>query len=335
LHSPCRAAGRTEPSPGGLLDRLLEEATIEIIGVIGTSAGAINSVVLADRLVKGGPELARRGLRQFWESVGRMLGFGNMLWPLSGEAAAAVRLDQTPAYLWWDVLSRNLSPHELNPTGYNPLREPLAEMIDFERLRAQDAVEVMVCATNVRTARRRAFTNEDISVEAVLASACLPHLFQAIEIDGESHWDGSYTGNPALVALIRKLPKCDLVIVRIDPVVREDVPHSVRDIHDRLIEISFKCAFWLKLSALGVILKFVDEGLLDPARFGRIFFHAIEPSGELEELALSSKRNNYAAFLEYLFDLGRKTAATWLAEKGAAIGQRSTIDLQKLLPVEA
>src|SRR5271166_4076890 len=296
----------------GVLDRMLEETTIDIIGVTGTSAGAMNAVALADGLVRGGPEQARQELRQCWEAIGKMPGFGSFLRPMSGETAARLRLEYTPPYLLWDIMTRNLSPYEFNPANYNPLRDLLTQLIDFDRLRAQEAVQLMVCATNVRTATRRVFTNTDI-----------------VEIDGEAYWDGGYTGNPALAALVRKMPECDLIIVRIDPIQREGVPPSMRDIHDRLIEISFNSAFWLELSAIGLLLKFVDEGLLDRTRFGRIHFHAIEAHAELEKIALSTKRNNYSAFLEYLFDLGRQTADAWLADKGSEIGQRSTIDLQK------
>ena len=319
----------------GVLDRILEETTIDIIGVTGTSAGAMNAVALTDGLVRGGPEQARQELRQFWEAIGKMPGIGSLLGPMSGETAARLRLEYTPPYVLWDMMTRNLSPYEFNPANYNPLRDLLTQLIDFDRLRAQETVQLMVCATNVRTATRRVFTNTDISVDAVLASACLPHLFQAVEIDGEAYWDGGYTGNPALAALVRKMPNCDLIIVRIDPIQREGVPRSMRDIHDRLIEISFNSTFWMELSAIGILLRFVDEGLLDRTRFGRIHFHTIEAHAELEKIALSTKRNNHLPFLEYLFDLGRQTADAWLADKGPAIGQRSTIDLQKLLPVGA
>ena len=319
----------------GVLDRILEEATIDIIGVTGTSAGAMNSVLLADGMVRGGPEEARRRLRQFWEAIGRMPGFATFLWPMSGESAATMHIEQTPAYLAWDMLSRNLSPYDLNPTNFNPLRGPLTELVDFDRIRAQEAFQVMVCATNACTSKRRVFTNKDISVDAVLASACLPQIFPAVEIDGEPYWDGGFTGNPAFVGLIRKLPKCDLVIVRIDPIHRPEAPRTPRDIHDRILEVSFNSTYWLELSALGVILKFVDEGLLDRERFGRILFHSIEASSVMEKFPGSSKINNYPALLQYLFDLGRKTADDWFAHHGAAIGQRSTIDLQALLPVGA
>ena len=177
----------------GVLDRLLEETSIDIIGVTGTSAGAMNAVALADGLVRGGHEQARQRLREFWTAVGKMPGFGSFLWPMSGEEASTMRLELTPMFQSFDVLSRNLSPYDLNPTGFNPLRGPLDELIDFDRLRAQDDIKVLVCATNVRTAARRVFDNADISVDAVLASACLPQMFPAVEIDGEPYWDGGYT----------------------------------------------------------------------------------------------------------------------------------------------
>jgi len=263
-----------------------------------------------------------------------MPGFGSLLGPLSGRAAAELRLEYTPSYLIWDVVSRNLSPYELNPLNFNPLRAPLAELIDFDRLRTQRAIQVMVCATNVRTARRRVFTNADISIDAVLASACLPQLFPAVEIDGESYWDGGYTGNPAMAALIQRMPSCDMVIVRVDPISRVQTPRGVREIEDRVREIGFNSTFWLELSAIAILLKLVDEGHLDRERFGRFRFHAIEASVEMEKLASSSKLNNHMAFLEHLFALGRQTADQWLTLNGASLGRSSTIDLQKLLPVD-
>ena len=318
----------------GLLDRLLEENTFEIIGVTGTSAGAMNAVVLVDGLLRGGPAEARKRLRLFWEAVGKMPGFGSMLWPLSGEAAADVKIDQTAPYLLFDMARRNMSPYDLNPSNINPLRAPLTELVDYERIRSQDDIKILICATNVRTSRRRGFTNETISVDATLASACLPDLFPAVEIDGEPYWDGGYTGNPAFTGLLRQLPKCDLIIVRIDPVYRGQLPRTVGAIHDRMIEVSFNSTFWLELSALAVLLQLVEEGQLDRERFGRINFHGIEAHEDLEKLPLSSKLNNYPAFLEHLFNLGRKAADVWLTKHGAAVGERSTLDLKSLLSAE-
>ena len=319
----------------GILDRLLEEESFDFLGASGTSAGAMNAIVLADGLVRGGRAQARRQLRQFWEQVGKMPGFGSQFGPVSGEAAAKLPLEYTPAYAMWEAVSRNLSPYDLNPWNFNPLRAPLEEMIDFERLRAQPDFQVMVCATDVRTARRRVFTNEDISVDAVLASACLPQLFPAVEIDGHAYWDGGFTGNPALTPLLQRMPACDFVIVRVDPVNRDQAPRSMHDIMDRVREIGFNSSFWLELATLAIILKLVDAGFLPSERFGRFRFHAIAASEEMEKLAGTSKLNNHMAFLEYLFALGRSTAARWLELNGPALGQRSTVDLQRVLPESA
>jgi len=316
----------------GVIDRVLEEKTIEIIGVTGTSAGALNAALMTDGLVRGGPEQARAKLRQFWEAIGEMPGFGSFLWPMTGEMAATLRLEYTPAYLILGALGRYLSPYDLNPSNYNPLRPLLTDLIDFDRVRAQDDVQIVVCATNARKARRRIFTNADISVDAVLASACMPQMLPAVEIDGEPYWDGGFTGNPALTPLLNKMPKCDFIIVRIDPINRAEAPRTVQDIFDRIFEISFNATFWLELSALAVVLRFVDEGLLDREQFGRIFFHAIEASGTMEKFTPSSKLNNYPALLQYLFELGRKAADDWFIHNDAAIGVRSTVDLQLLLP---
>jgi NTE family protein len=301
----------------------------------GTSAGAMNAVTLVDGLLRGGPKQARKELRQFWEAIGKMVGFSSFLiWPMSGEYAASAPLEHNPFYAAWAMLSRNVSPYDLNPLNYNPLRDLLIEMIDFDRVRAQKTIGVLVSATNVRTAMRRSFHNADISVDAVLASACLPQMMPAVEIDGEPYWDGGFTGNPGITGLLRRLPKCDVVVIRIDPVHRAEVPRKPSDIIDRFTEISFNSTFWLELSALGFLSKLIDEGELDRERFGRFLFHTIEASSIMEKFPASSKANNYPALLEYLFDLGRRTADAWLAHHGAEIGHRSTFDLQKLLPLD-
>jgi NTE family protein len=232
------------------------------------------------------------------------------------------------------MATHHLSPYEMNPFQFNPLREPLQKLVDFERLRRQDAILAVLCATNVRTGKRRSFSNAELTVDVVLASACLPELFPAVEIDGEAYWDGGYTGNPAMMPLIRWLPGCDLIIIRIDPVQRRDLPHSMSDIRDRLTEISFNAASDTELAAIGMLFKYMDEGLLPRERFGRFRVHAIEASALLEELPLSSKRNNYAPFLEYLFDNGRQAADAWLLTHADAIGERSTFDLRDFLQKE-
>jgi NTE family protein len=315
----------------GVLDRMLEDPTLEIVGITGTSAGAMNTVVLADGLLRGGPEGGRQRLREFWEAVGKMPGFGTMLWPLSGETQSHVHLEQTPPYLIWDTVSRNLSPYELNPTNFNPLREPLNKTVDFERLRSEKDLMIAVCATNALTSRRRVFTNTDISVDAVLASACLPQLFPAVEIDGQPYWDGGFTGNPAMISLLPFLDKADFIIVRIDPIIRVDWPRSVREIHDRVTEVSFNSTFWLEAAAIGMLVGMRDLGIIKGERFYRFNFHCIEASSELEKIPASTKLNNSPEFLGFLFDLGRTTANAWLGRYGEAVGQRSTLDLTQFM----
>jgi len=321
----------------GVLDRLLEDSTLEIIALTGTSAGAMNAVVAADGLLRGGPEGARQRLREFWEAIGKMPGFGTPLWPLSGAAQSKVNLDHTPAYIAWEAATRNLSPYQLNPTDFNPLREPLTRLVDFERLRAEKNLKVIVCATNALTSRRRTFDNRDISIDAVLASACLPHMFRSVIIDGEPYWDGGYAGNPAMLAILPPLPKSDLIIVRIDPIVRADEPRTVGEIQERETEVSFNATFWLEVTYLGLILKLRERGFLDDKvaqRIDRLKFHCIEASQHFEKMPFSTKRNNSLAFLEFLFDLGRTTADEWLDRNREAIGQRSTVDLTKLVRLD-
>jgi NTE family protein len=307
-----------------VLDRLLDDATIDVKGVTGTSAGAMNAAALVDGLLRGGPEQARTQLRRYWEAVGAMPGFGSFFSGMSGEEAAITPLESVPAY----AEMKHLSPYDLPSSHTNPLRPILAELIDFDRLRLQDEVQLAVCATNARNARRRTFTNRDVSVDALLASACLPQLFRAVEIDGEPYWDGGSTGNPSIMPLLTKMRGCDLIIVRIDPVNRNEAPRSLPDIFHRNIEISHNSTFWLEIGTLAVLTRFVDE---QRSPFGRVRFHIMEASPVMERFPMSSKLNNYPPLLEYLFELGRKTCDAWLAQNGEALGQRSTLDIQQLL----
>jgi len=318
----------------GALDRLLQEPAFAIDSVTGTSAGAMNAVVLADGLARGGAEEARKGLRLFWEAVASIPGLATFFAPTAGRFGEAWDLDNSPAYILFDMMSRLWSPYDLNPLGYHPLRGLLEEQVDFERLRAQDRVRVMLCATNVHSGRRRIFDTHDVSLEAVLASACLPFVFPAVEIDGEPYWDGGYTGNPAIAPFLREGCVTDLIIIGINPLVRKETPRHAREIINRVNEISFNSTFWLELTAIAVMLEMVDEGLIEAARVPSIRFHGIDAGHTLAALGASSKMNNSRAFIEYLFGLGSAAADTWLGENRAAIGKRSTLELKHLLPVD-
>jgi NTE family protein len=309
----------------GVLDRLLDDATSDIIGVTGTSAGAISGAILVDGLAGGGPTQARAKLRRYWEAVGAAPGFGSFFSGMSGEEAAVTPLESIPACA--EKMRQNLSPFDA-PSD-SALGLLLSELIDFNRLRLQEKIQLTICATNARTAKRRVFTNQEVSFDVLLASTCLPQYFRAVEIDGEAYWDGGWTGNPAIAPLLTKMPDCDLIIVRVDPVNRRELPRSLPDIFHRTLEISQNSTMWLELGALAVVLRFVDERR---SPFGRIRFHVIEASPIMERFPASSKLNNYPPFLEYLFDLGRQTCDAWIAQNEKALGQHSTMDVQQLLP---
>jgi NTE family protein len=311
----------------GVLDRFLEDASLNVIGVTGTSAGAMNGAVLVDGLVREGPKEARAKLRRYWEAVGAMPGFGSLFSGISGEEAATTPLESIPAYV--ERVQQDFSPYDTSPSISTPLRLLLADLINFDHLRSQKEIQLTVCATNARTAIRRVFTNQDITVDALLASACLPQLYRAVEIDGEPYWDGALTGNPALAPLLTRLSDCDLIIVRVDPAKRPAVPRSLHDILNRTVEISHNSTFWLEIGALAVVFRFVDE---DRSPFGYVRFHVIEASPIMERFPMSSKLNNYPPLLEYLFDLGRQTCDTWLGQHRDSLGRRSTMNVQQLLP---
>ena len=312
----------------GVLDRLLAEPSFEIVGISGTSAGAMNAGILADGLRRGGPSLARTDLRNYWEDVGRLPGFAS-LWP-RGEHTW--HLDSNPAFLWADMLTRICSPYQTNPSNYNPLRK-LLERIDFAGLREDPrAPRVFICATNVRTGLRRVFHNEELSLEVLLASACLSQLYQAVQIGEDSYWDGGYTGNPALAPLYLGTSATDVIVVGINPMERSAVPQTARGIIDRVDEISFNSTFMLELGAIA----FVENLMKSATGLGSARLLYVHGSGDaaLGEFGASSKMNNEWSFLLHLHETGWQAADHWLAENLAAVGNRSTVDLSGLVPQE-
>jgi NTE family protein len=313
----------------GVLDRLLEEPSFDIVGISGTSAGAMNAGILADGLRRGGPGHARSALAQYWEDVGRLPGFSAFGLPASVDGTHW-HLDNNPVFLWADMLSRILSPYQANPLDYNPLRG-LLERIDFEGLRNDaDAARVFISATNVRTGLRRVFNNEELSLDVLLASACLPHLYQAVQIGTDHFWDGGYTGNPALAPLYLRTTASDLIVVGINPLERPTVPQTARAIIDRIDEISFNSTFMLELSAIAFVEDLIRSGSAEPP-FRPLYAHGIGDKA-LGSFGASSKMNNDWAFLRHLHEIGQRAAQCWLEENRDAVGIRSTVDLSGLVP---
>ncbi len=317
----------------GVLDRLLEEPGLEIVGVSGASAGAMNAAVLADGLRRG-PEAARAALRGFWEGLGRMPGFALLRGPQLLHRPGEWHFDNSPFFFWYSLLTRIWSPYDLNPFNLHPLRG-LIEPIDFEGLRRDPAaVRVFIGATNVRTGRRRVFENAELTPDVLLASACLPFVFQAVEIDGEGYWDGGYTGNPALGPLYQETDATDLMILGINPLFRETLPRSAGEIANRVDEISFNSSFMLELSAIAFIDQLLATGGMDRSRFRPLLIHGIDGGAKLGALGASSKMNNERAFLRHLYSIGREAADDWMAGHGDDLGKRSTVDLASLAPLQ-
>lgn len=315
----------------GVLDRLLEDERVVIDGISGTSAGAMNGAVLAYGMARGGREGARALLSRFWTEIGRAASWSPFQPTWFDNLWGGGRLDFSPAYFAFDLWSRLLSPYQFNAFDYNPLRTILGELIDFEELRHSHGVKLFASATNVRTGKIKVFGLHEISAEAILASACLPMLFRAVEIEGEHYWDGGYMGNPAIFPLLYECEASDVVIVEVNPIRTERVPETAREILDRMNNISFNSTLMREMRAIAFVSELVGEHLLTGNnRLRKINFHMIEAERAMDALGASSKFNASTAFLSSLRDLGRERADEWLNQSFAKVGAESSIDLQHL-----
>lgn len=314
----------------GVVDKLLEDGRIRIEAVSGTSAGAMNAVVLADGLAAGGRDRAREALYKFWKAVNHAARFSPMQRSLLDILTGKWNLDYSPGFVWFDLLSRVASPYELNPLNISPLRELLVQQVDFERVRTFPGLKLFISATQVRTGRIEVFEQASLLPEHVMASACVPFVFHAVEIEGESYWDGAYMGNPALFPFIRRSQAQDIVIVQINPLERRKSPRTARDILDRINEITFNASLFKEFRAIDFVTRLLDEGILDEKRYKRLFIHMIAAENEMEPLGVSSKLNAEWSFLRHLRDLGREAAAHWLDRNFSGLGERSTVNLRSL-----
>ncbi|WP_346797201.1 patatin-like phospholipase family protein [Halomonas sp. Bachu 37] len=310
----------------GVIDRLLEDERIEIEGISGTSAGAMNGVVVADALTRGDQETARRALYDFWRAVSR----AGMASPVRRTPVDMLKgnwsLDHSPGYLAMDLMSRLVSPYQFNPLNVNPLRKIVAEHVDFERVQRCEQLKLFVAATNVRSGKQRVFRREEMTVDVLMASACLPLFFQAVEIDGEAYWDGGYMGNPALFPLMEECSTRDILLVQINPVSREEVPTSASAILNRLNEITFNASLIKEIRMIAMLKNSLEAQGIENC-YQQSLFHRISGEQALENLSVSSKLNSEWPFLCHLFDHGRAATERWLEENFDAIGQRSTLDI--------
>lgn len=309
----------------GVLSRILEENWLTIEAISGTSAGAMNAAVLASGYAVGGREGARDALDRYWQKVSAAARFSPFQRSPLDILLGRWTLDTSPLFVAMDLMSRVVSPYSLNPTGANPLTDILDDVIDFDAI-AKGPIKLFISATNVRTGRNRIFRNAEITPQVLLASACLPTLFQAVEIDGESYWDGGYSGNPTMTPLIEESNARDTILVQINPVERPDTPRTARDILNRLNEVSFNAVLLKELRMMALLQREAVAGAGEGARWARMRVHRIA-SDAMTELGYSSKLNAEWEFLTMLHDEGRRSAEAFYRAHRDEIGKRSTLDL--------
>lgn len=316
----------------GVLDRLLEDDRIEIEGISATSAGAMNAGAMLQGYLRGGRDGARQALDGFWRKVAAMAVFSPIRRSYYDKLVSNWNLDTSPAYLFADTLMRLFSPYELNPQNLNPLRDFIHEALDADAIRAADPFKLYVSATSARTGQIRVFDRLEISADVFLASACLPFAFHAVEIDGEPYWDGGYMGNPALFPLIANCSSDDIVIVQINPLIRDQSLRTASEIMNRLNEITMNASLRHELQFIAAMQKLIDSerlsgGATNNLRNTRI--HMVAAPETMASLGVASKSNGEIEFLEYLRDVGRACAEVWLKENFDLLGERSSVNLEE------
>ena len=320
----------------GVLDYLLEDGRLAIEGISGASAGAVNAVVLADGLVRGGREEARRRLAAFWRAASRdgalpeaqRKVLDRLFWFAPGSGS--------PMQAWLEALSQYFSPYDLNPLNINPLRDLIERFVDFDAIRRCERLRLFISATNVQTGRLRVFPREAVTADVVMASAALPLLFRAVEIDGVPYWDGGYMGNPVLFPLYHTTETEDLLIVQINPLRRDGVPTSAKEIMNRINEITFNSSLLAELRAIEFVGRLIDEGRLrrgsGAGEYRRINVHRIALANN--GLPGDSKLNNDFDFFQMLHRAGRRAARRFLDAHYDDIGVRGTVDLKSEVRAE-
>ena len=326
----------------GVLDRLCEDGRLAIDGLSATSAGAMNAVVFAYHNMRGGYDGARQGLEEFWRGVSEAGRLYNPVRQMPWESMIFGwrALDESLAYHWFEAFTRLYSPYQFNPLDFNPLAGLLSTHVDFEQLHRCQTTRLFIAATNVRSNRLKIFHNDEVSCEAVLASACLPMLFQAVEIDGEAYWDGGYMGNPALFPLIQGTDTKDIVIVHINPVERDEIPMTSPDIMNRINEVSFNSSLMREVRTLKRLAGLVDAGFIkeeyrDTFPYADLHLHSIRADEVTREFSVASKFSPEWDFLTHLRDRGREVTGQWLSDHLSSVGRCCSVDLREIFSLGA
>lgn len=312
----------------GVLDRLLQEENLEFEGISGTSAGAVNALVMATGLARGGREAARKALGEFWMAIAEM----HPMAPVKRHPLDVVfgrfGFDLSWSYHWFASFTHLVSPYQWNPLNINPLRDLISKHVDFESVRGFDRMKLFVSATSVETGRIRVFQRHEMTEAALLASTALPMMFHAVEVEGQHYWDGGFVGNPALFPLFYECQSQDIVIVQINPLKREAVPKSIFEIQDRMSEISFNASLASELRAVHFVNRLIQKGALADGRYHPVLVHMIESETEMRGLGSATKLLIEPSFLKHLYELGHQAADSWLQSHFEALGARSTVDIR-------
>jgi NTE family protein len=316
----------------GVIDQFLADGRLDIEGLSGTSAGSMNAVVYAYGRLVGGVEGARQALNDFWQSVSRASGQWAPVKRTPWDAVlGSFAGDNSIAFQAFKAMTGAFSPYQLNPYNLNPLRDLLVKHVDFAALQDCRHTKLFLSATNVRTGRVKVFNTPEITADVVMASACLPQLFQAVEIAGEHYWDGGYMGNPVLFPLFYETESRDVIIIHINPIERDGVPTRAPEIEDRVNEISFNSSLIKELRAVAFVQKLLDDGWLKDEyrdKLKHVLIHSVRADKALADLSVGSKFSVDWGFLTGLRDRGRATASAWLEENFDAIGVRQSVDLR-------
>jgi NTE family protein len=312
----------------GVLDRLLEEPRLNFEGIVATSAGAMNAAVMAYGLVEGGREGGQKSLANFWRRVTHAAAFSPIQPTLVDHLTGNKALENSPPYIFFDLVTRLMSPYQFNPFDFNPLKQVLNQSMDFESLRTSKCkLKLHICATNVRTGKVKVFSNDEISCDAIMASACLPFLFRAVEIGEDAYWDGGYMGNPAIFPLIYNCDSPDVLIVHVNPMHRPELPRTATEIMNRINEISFNSSLMREMRAIDFVTQLIDTGAVNGMKLKRMLIHSISADDIMLKLGVASKLNADWSFLTDLRDAGRARASAWLENNFDRLGKESTIDI--------
>lgn len=312
----------------GVLDALMEDGRIEVEGLSGTSAGGMNSVAFAQGYIKGGAEGAREEVKRFWKMIEEASKTSPLRPSPMDEMMGSHTLRGSPLYLWMNLMGGFLSPYQTNPLNINPLKDMVRSFFDFDLLRKATNPKIFLCATHVKSGKLKIFTGKELTEEAMLASACLPFLFQAVEVDGDFYWDGGFSGNPAIYPLIYNCKTKDIIVVQLTQSYRDEVPTTAAAITDRHKEITYNSCLLREMRAIYFITQLIERGAITDKSVKKLNMHLIRNKGVFDELDLSTALNTQPNFLEHLFQAGQATGREWIKENFKDIGVKSTANIE-------